>query len=227
MSCSENTFLWATRVFPFKGLTCLFVDGLEETVKSDTANRFIGRVDSWMRLCKLSMFGLKVHLRVEQRGSCPDFSIWEAETGRFLWLWGQLGLHSEFQESQKYVEGSSLENKTINKQEWVKESSLSFLPLELICKDIPLWNFPKYRFLEGDKARFDTCRDQSVSFFFSYPLPASSFCLFPSSFSNPSKEDVLSGKVIFKMNQGLYFLFFSLVICRGMCLGEEPPDWLY
>lgn len=132
MPCSENTFLYVPRVFSFIGLTCVFVDCFEVAVKSNTANNFIERFDSWMRLCKLSTFRLKVHFWVERRGTCLSFSVWEAERGRFLWLGGQPALHSEFQESQKYIERSSLESKTTNKQtnqtnknEWKK---VHFLP---------------------------------------------------------------------------------------------------
>ena len=94
MPCSENTFLYVPRVFSFIGLTCVFVDCFEVAVKSNTANNFIERFDSWMRLCKLSTFRLKVHFWVERRGTCLSFSVWEAERGRFLWLGGQFGLYS-------------------------------------------------------------------------------------------------------------------------------------
>ena len=39
-------------------------------------------------------------------------AIREAEAGGTLWVWGQAGLQSEFQDSQSYTEKLCLENKT-------------------------------------------------------------------------------------------------------------------
>jgi hypothetical protein len=42
-------------------------------------------------------------------------STWEAETGRSLWVRGQPGLQSEFQDSQDYTEKLCLKKTKINK----------------------------------------------------------------------------------------------------------------
>ena len=43
-------------------------------------------------------------------------STWEAEAGWSLWVWGQPGLHSEFQDSQSYLGDPVLINKTKQKK---------------------------------------------------------------------------------------------------------------
>ena len=50
-------------------------------------------------------------------------NTWEVETGRSLWIWGQCGLQSEFQDSQSYMIRPCLKrnkhnnnNKQTNKQ---------------------------------------------------------------------------------------------------------------
>ena len=43
-------------------------------------------------------------------------STWEAETGGSLWVWGQPGLQSEFQDSQDYTEKPCLEKKQKEKR---------------------------------------------------------------------------------------------------------------
>jgi hypothetical protein len=100
---------------------CVCVSGLDFTVSTRLASNSQDPSASASQVLRLKACAITTSLHkflnlIKRKLQSFSPSIWEAEAGRSLWVWGQPGLHSEFQNSQRYIVRLCLQKKKKKKK---------------------------------------------------------------------------------------------------------------